>query len=55
LKLDAETIAWIESAIGEIIHGEVILIIHEKRIVKIITEDRRVHGCKALASEGGMI
>ncbi len=52
MKLDAETIAWIEAATGDIAHGEVIMIIHEKRIVKIITEDRRIHGCRALDSEG---
>jgi len=52
LKLDSETIAWIEAAIGDIAHGKVILVIHQKRIRKIITEDWREHACKTLDPEG---
>ena len=42
MKLDQETIEWIESAIGDIAHGEVRLIICDKQIVKIIAEDHKM-------------
>ncbi|HUV09153.1 MAG TPA: transposase zinc-binding domain-containing protein [Spirochaetia bacterium] len=47
MKLDQTIIQWIESALNGIKHGEVRLIISEKRIVKIITEDHREHSIKS--------
>ena len=38
MKLDQETIEWIEEATAHIDYGEARLIISDKRIVKIITE-----------------
>jgi len=43
MKLDQETIKWIEEALSGIKHGEVRLIISEKHIVKILTEDHKEH------------
>ena len=42
MKLDQATIKWIESAIGDIAHGEVRLILCDKQIVKIIAEDHKM-------------
>ena len=42
MKLDRETIAWIEKAIGDMRHGEVRLILCEGIIGKIITEEHRL-------------
>ena len=41
MSLDSQTMNWIESAISNIDNGVVRLIISEKRIAKIITEDHR--------------
>ena len=42
MKLDPETIAWIENAIGDKRHGEIRLILCEGTIGKIITEEHRL-------------
>ena len=41
MKLDPDTIAWIEEALGEIVHGEARLIVCDKQIVKIIIEQHK--------------
>ena len=48
MKLDQETIEWIERALAGVKHGEVRLIISEKHIVKILTEDHREHSKKCI-------
>ena len=42
MKLSQIDIEWIESAMGDIAHGEVRLIICDKQIVKIIAEDHKM-------------
>ena len=42
MKLSQINIEWIESAIGNIAHGEVRLILCDKQIVKIIAEDHKM-------------
>lgn len=48
MKLDAQTIAWIEAVAAEMAHGEIRLIVCDKQVVKIITEDRRIHVPKSI-------
>ena len=48
MKLDQETIEWIERALTGVRHGEIRLIISEKHIVKILTEDHKEHSKKSV-------
>jgi len=52
MKLDSQTITWIDAIAGEMAHGNITLVICDKQVVKIITEDRRVHVRKALDRKG---
>lgn len=48
MKLDQQTITWIEAVAGEMAHGDITLVVCDKQVVKIITEDRRVHVRKSI-------
>ena len=41
MKLDLKTVAWIESAIGDMSYGHVHLVISDRQIVKVLTEEHR--------------
>ena len=43
MKLDQDTIKWIEKALGDMRHGEARLIICEGVVSKIMTEEHRLH------------
>jgi len=44
MKLDSETLKWIERAIGDMQHGEVILSICEKQIAKVVVVQHTLRG-----------
>lgn len=48
MKLDQQTIIWIEEVTGNMAHGVIQLVVCDKQITKIITEDRRIHVRKTI-------